>query len=237
MEIPRFGHVLTFTVVFGAMLLRYFLLAGIFYAYCELFRKGKAITQEASPVNLRRDIRWSILSTAVFAFNGTVMIHLWHEGKTAIYNSMDDMGFVYLFLSLPLVLLIHDTYFYWTHRLMHLPRFFRSIHLAHHESRVPTAWTSFAFHPFEALIQALVFPLIVLTIPLHWSALVAFLTFMSLTGILNHLGHELYPGFLERRLGLISATHHQFHHSHIHQNFGLYFIWWDHLMKTEGSRV
>src|SRR3546814_18089983 len=42
--------------------------------------------------------------------------------------------------SVLLYLLIHDTWFYWTHRWMHRPALFRRCHAVHHQSRPPTAW-------------------------------------------------------------------------------------------------
>src|SRR3546814_1568014 len=52
--------------------------------------------------------------------------------------------------SVLLYLLIHDTWFYWTHRWMHRPALFRRCHAVHHQSRPPTAWTAMSFHPWES---------------------------------------------------------------------------------------
>jgi sterol desaturase/sphingolipid hydroxylase (fatty acid hydroxylase superfamily) len=218
------------------MLLRYFSLAGIFNFFCGRTKRPAISSQKRGSFENRRDIFWSVLSSAVFALSGVMIIHLWHLDKTAIYSDISERGIWYFLLSFPLALIIHDTYFYWTHRLFHRPGLFHKFHLAHHESKVPSAWTSFAFHPLEALVQAIILPLIVIFIPLHWIILISFLSFMSLTGLLNHLGYELYPAFLENRFGIISATHHQVHHSKVKMNFGLYFTWWDLFMDTEGKR-
>lgn len=160
------------------------------------------------------------------------MIRLWQHGMTSLYFSMDEYPLWYLPISLIIYLIIHDTYFYWTHRWQHL-NFFRQIHFAHHESRNPTSWTSFAFHPTEALIQALILPLLITLIPINVIILGIFFLIMSLFGITNHLGFEIYPRWFEMRLRLITATHHQYHHENLSKNFGLYFTWWDRLMKTE----
>src|SRR3546814_3287072 len=61
--------------------------------------------------------------------------------------------------SVLLYLLIHDTWFYWTHRWMHRPALFRRCHAVHHQSRPPTAWTAMSFHPWESLVGAIVIPL------------------------------------------------------------------------------
>src|SRR3546814_2958407 len=50
--------------------------------------------------------------------------------------------------------LLHDSFFYWTHRLLHRPRWFRLAHAVHHESRPPTAWAAMSFHPIEAVTRS-----------------------------------------------------------------------------------
>ena len=52
------------------------------------------------------------------------------------------------------MILLHDTYFYWAHRAMHHPKIYRHVHLVHHLSQNPSPWAAFAFHPFEAVIEA-----------------------------------------------------------------------------------
>ena len=87
-----------------------------------------------------------------------------------------------------------------------------------------------AFHPVEALTGAVVIPALVLTVPIHVAALAVVLTVMTVMGVTNHMGWEIFP---ERvwggRLGgwLITASHHQRHHERYRCNYGLYFRWWD----------
>lgn len=105
--------------------------------------------------------------------------------------------------------------------------------MVHHISRNPTAWTSFAFHPFEALIQALFIPVMVFILPIHVTVLGLHLLLMSVFGVTNHLGREIYPSWIEKKFYLITATHHQKHHQSMSVNYGLYFTWWDLLFQTE----
>ena len=142
----------------------------------------------------------------------------------------------YLPLSVLLYLLAHDSWFYWTHRWMHRPRPFRIAHAVHHASRPPTAWAAMAFHPIEALTGAVVIPLLVFLIPIHAGALGVVLTIMTVMGVTNHMGWEIFPAFMWRgRLGawLITASHHQRHHERYGGNYGLYFRFWDRLCGTD----
>jgi Delta7-sterol 5-desaturase len=234
--LPVFTPYQTFLFLTLVMLIRYFALAGTFYFICwRTSRPPISHKPRGADQNLQ-DIKWSVLSSFIFAGAGTLLISLWHGGHTRIYLNVTDYGWVYFMLSLPLYLFLHDTYFYWSHRLLHRGVLYRRIHKVHHHSTIPTAWTSFSFHPLEALLQALVLPLLVVLLPIHWTLLVLFLTLMTILGILNHLGYEFYPAVLERRFKFITASHHQFHHQQVKKNFGLYFTWWDHWMQTEGVR-
>lgn len=135
-----------------------------------------------------------------------------------------------------LYLLAHDTWFYWTHRWMHRPAPFRLAHAVHHASRPPTAWAAMAFHPIEALTGAIVIPFFVFAIPIHIGALAVVLGIMTLMGVTNHMGWEIFPRFLWLGpLGawLITASHHQRHHAEYRGNYGLYFRFWDRLCGTD----
>lgn len=230
---PVYPWYISMLILMVILVLRYFLLSGFFYALCKKLKLTPIDSEGTSFEQIKRDIRWSVLSSMIFALAGTALIIFWQAGWTRIYFDIQKFPIWYLPLSLLAYMFVHDTYFYWTHRLLHSYRF-KECHFAHHESKIPTAWTSFAFHPIEAIIQAIILPVLVLMIPIHWSMLIIFLSLMSLFGVLNHLGYELYPKIFEKYFGLISATHHQRHHRKVNQNFGLYFNWWDLLMKTEG---
>ena len=43
---------------------------------------------------------------------------------TVIYSDIDAYGWFWYLASVPVYLFLHDTYFYWTHRMMHHPRVF-----------------------------------------------------------------------------------------------------------------
>jgi uncharacterized protein (DUF2147 family) len=119
---------------------------------------------------------------------------------------------------------------------MHHPKIFRHVHLVHHRSTNPSPWAAYAFHPFEAVLEAGIFPIIVFAVPAHPLALFIFLTHMILRNVLGHLGVEFLPkNFLKNRWfnWNISTTHHDLHHKDFHHNYGFYFTWWDKFCGTE----
>lgn len=231
-ELPTYSLPLTFLIFSLIMVSRYFVVSGLM---AWTMRKLNLRLFDQASLNreqIRRDMRWSVLSSLVFAASMVLMVRLWQYGTSAIYFNFSDYPLWYIPVSLFLYLFIQDTYFYWTHRLMHKYGF-KHIHLAHHETRSPSAWTSFAFHPWEALIQAAILPVLIVFVPIHFGVLGVFLLIMSAFGVTNHLGAEIYPAFLEKRLSIITANHHQIHHKKLNKNFGLFFSFWDKWMGTE----
>ena len=238
--LPEYSLPLTFLILSGILIARYFFLSGTLYYLCRyLDRKEikKRISENQAHVShVKSDILASLLSSLIFALSGTWMISLWRGGSLGIYHSLELIEVLKGFLVLFILMFLQDTYFYWTHRLLHLPRFFKRFHLTHHYSTAPTAWTSFSFHPVEALLQALILPLLLLLIPTNWIVLIIYLSLMTFLGLVNHLGYEFYgEAFRKNSLfaNLISASHHQIHHTNFSRNFGLYFTFWDKWMGTE----
>ena len=186
---------------------------------------------------IRREIGWSLASAAIYGIPAGIVAWGWqHRGWTRIYSRVDAWPLWYWPLSILLFLLAHDMWFYWTHRWMHAPRLFRIAHAVHHASRPPTAWAAMSFHPVEALTGAVVIPLLVFVIPIHIAALGIVLAVMTIMGVTNHMGWEVFPKrVVNGRLGqwVITATHHQRHHAEYRGNYGLYFRHWDRLCGTD----
>lgn len=232
-------------IFFIAILFRYFVAAGVFFYYYyvlkeEKFRKRRLSKRGWRKNQLRKEMVWSMWSSAIFAFFGALMYLLWQEGYTAIYVDINLHGYGYLPVSLGIILFLHETYYYWIHRWMHHPKIFKKVHKVHHDSLTPTPWTAFSFHPWESLLEALILPVIFLFLPVHISVLGFYLLLMTLSSVINHLDIEVYPAWLQTSLVgklLIGATHHHYHHSEFKTNYGLYFTFWDKWMGTESPAM
>lgn len=147
-----------------------------------------------------------------------------------------ERSWAYFAASVLTLIVAHDAWFYWTHRLLHDPRLFRRLHRLHHRSHAPTPFTSFAFNVGEAVLHAAYLPLILLVLPASLPALAVFGAHMMLRNAIGHCGIELFPARWDGRpvFGwLTTVTHHDLHHADPRWNFGLYFSWWDKLMGTE----
>jgi len=233
---PPTGYVSAFVFLFLGIGVRYFIVAGGAYLVVwrwggDRFRSRRLSSHSPTKAQLRNEIFYSLISSVVFALAGAIVFVAWQSGGTKIYVDISEFGYLYLLVSLPLYLFLHDTYFYFIHRLMHTRALFARVHGVHHESKNPTPWAAFSFHPLEAALEAIILPILFFLIPLHQYAVVVLLTWMTLSSVINHLGYEFFPAAF-RRLPIINATHHQLHHRDVRQNFGLYFTYWDQLLGT-----
>ena len=232
---------LTSAVIFAIVFVRYLVVSGayhymFFHVFGRHFRSRYLNQPSISGKQAKLEIWRSALTSAIFALSGMALLILWQKGWTKIYLDWSDYPWCYHPLSILLALLLHETYYYWLHRWMHLPKVYPWAHKWHHDSIKTSSFTSFSFHPVESLLQAIVIPLLILFLPLHIYALFFLLFLMTISGTINHASVEVYPkGFEKHWLGkwLIGATHHDLHHKRFRFNFGLYFTFWDKWMGTE----
>ncbi len=225
------ASILAMTAIVG---LRYLAVSGGFAFLTRLKFRG---LYRGLDRQIRREIAWSLASALIYGAPAGLLAWGWQEhGWTRLYTDVNAWPLWWLPASVLVYLLLHDAWFYWTHRWMHRPALFRIAHAVHHASRPPTAWAAMSFHPWEAVTGAVVIPALVLTIPIHYAALGVVLGVMTLMGVTNHMGWELFPRRLvEGPAGawLITASHHQRHHQQYGCNYGLYFRFWDRLCGTD----
>ncbi|MBA2747129.1 MAG: sterol desaturase family protein [Flavisolibacter sp.] len=228
-------------VVFAVVIGRYFLIAGLFHLvfyiwFPKKWMKRKISQRDYKPGQFRKEAGWSTLTALIFAFSGACMLLLWQKGFTKIYLDIHQYPLWWLPVSLAIALLIHETYYYWLHRWMHHPGIYRIVHKVHHDSSITSPWTAFSFHPIEGFFQAIFLPALLLVLPMHIYVILAQLTIMTFSSVINHLDIEVYPkGFHRNIIGrwFIGATHHSLHHKQFRYNYGLYFTFWDKWKQTE----
>jgi len=218
---------------------RYFVIAGVvFIIFYYLFQKTLA-HRRSQPLfpdwkHYSRDIMYSMITVIIFATMATLVFFVFSDYSN-LYRPWDKYGQIYYYLCFPLMLLMHDAYFYAMHRLMHHPILYKYVHRVHHLSTNPSPWTAYAFHPLEAIIEAGIIPIIAFTLPVNPPALGLFLLFQFFFNVYGHLGFELLPSkFHKSSIGkwISTGTAHNQHHQHFHGNYGLYTLIWDRLFGT-----
>ena len=228
----------------GIILCRYFLVAGITYwvfysPASQSFINRRLRHRSPSWPAIRHDIKLSAIAAVVFALAAAFILSAYLKGATRLYTDPQHYGLWYLGVSYGAVLILQDTYFYFTHRLFHHPKLFPWLHQGHHQSRYPTPWTSFAFDPLEAVAQALFLVGLVFALPLHFITVLAVLITMTMWAVLNHLGPDRLPTlFPHHWLGrwVIGPAHHSVHHLKYAVHYGLYFTFWDRLLGTQDPK-
>lgn len=187
-----------------------------------------------------RELRTSGVSILVFVFAYSVTNYaleaMFNGPVFKIYNDVATYGWPYLIFSVALWTFGLDTYFYWTHRFMHLPKFYRFFHMTHHRSHNPTPFTAYSFAPPEAVLVYLFVPLFFTIVPMHHVAFVSAMLIQIIRNSMAHCGYELFPrGWVQHPiLGIFTTvTHHDLHHEKGNGNYAFYFTFWDKIMGTE----
>ncbi len=240
-EMNTLDYILTWFFIFQYDWGRYLLFAGLLFVVVSIWKKEawrhrKIRTKTPGTKQIRREIIYSTLATAIFGTFGFFIFLGEQFGFVRLYTSIEDFGWVYFWLSLVVMIVAHDAYFYWTHRLIHHKALFKHAHKTHHRSHNPTPWTAYAFDPLEAAINGAFVFLFVCIAPAHPAVLFLFMTHMIARNVLGHCGYELMPKGMTRHplfKWLTSVTHHDLHHATSAYNFGLYFSYWDKWMGTE----
>ncbi|TDD96986.1 sterol desaturase family protein [Flavobacterium cellulosilyticum] len=221
--------------------LRYFLIAGVAYFVFYIWKKNKLShlkiqEKNPTPIQIKKEFFYSMLSLLIYSATSGLVLYWYKLGVTKIYFDINEYGITYLIGSVFIMVVIHDTYFYWTHKLMHSYKWFYRFHKIHHSSHQPTPWAAFAFHPVEAFISLGIIPLIIFIIPTHPIALILFLIIMTIYNVLIHLGYEIFAKkSVLHFIGKWKNTtrDHDLHHEIGGRfNYGLYFSFWDRIMGT-----
>lgn len=229
-----------FTLILSRAVSRYVLFAALaFFVFYVVLRKPlwfrKIQKRWPRLSDYGRDVVYSMMSIAIFASMATIALFLLGAYTNVYTGPIAGWGAVWFALSFIWMLVLHDTYFYWVHRFMHLKLIFAHVHRVHHRSTNPSPWTAYAFHPIEAVLEAGIILVIAFTLPVHILAIICFFLFQIAYNVYGHLGFELFPrDFHKTWLGRwvnTSVAHNQ-HHSRFSGNYGLYFLVWDRAMGT-----
>jgi sterol desaturase/sphingolipid hydroxylase (fatty acid hydroxylase superfamily) len=231
-----------FTAALAGYLALYFLVNGA----CQLvFCSGlcgdwggrRIQPDRAAPAGqARREMLLSVLNLPFFALSATVAYGLYRRGWTQVYLDLAGTSWLYFAFTVLLILVLHDAYFYWAHRLLHWRPLYRSVHRVHHLAHTPTSWGAYATHPLEGLLisgNLLLYPLL---FPVHPLAVALYIVIQMVYSTLGHCGYDAFPPEFRRRWYLSwhnTPSHHDDHHRYVRGNFGHYLNLWDWLMGTE----
>jgi sterol desaturase/sphingolipid hydroxylase (fatty acid hydroxylase superfamily) len=186
-----------------------------------------------------RETGYSLISILILAMAGTFIIWYRRSESPVLFgdHTTDSAGISWM--TVLALILLHDAYFYFAHRFMHLPGLYRLTHIIHHRSIQPTPMAAFAFQPAEAFLQSFFLIVVFLIHPVSIGSVAIFLFYSLIMNITGHLGYEIFPaGFTRNPWTWWSntPTHHAMHHRYVNCNYSLYFNWWDRLLGTNHER-
>jgi len=202
----------------------------------RLLRARKIREATPPPRQLAFEFLYSLRSMAVFATAGVAISLMERAGVYPLPAMAEGWGSVWLWACVPIGIVAHDAYIYWTHRLMHDPRWFRRLHRRHHLSNNPSPFTAYSFDMGEAVVMigfVFVWPLV---FPTPWGAMQWVMLHQIVRNTLLHCGYELTPARASGRPWfdfITTTTHHDLHHAQAGYNYAPWFTWWDRWMGTE----
>ncbi len=226
-------------IIYTSMI-RYFAITGAAFAVFWILlrerlghRKIQARTPKRSKILY--DIRHSLSGLLAIATTTTIASALQPLGFMQLYDGAADRGWGYFALSIVFLAIGHDTYIYWTHRLIHRKGLFRRVHAVHHHSSNPNPFTAYSLSWLEGMLHGAYLPLMAVCLPLNLWAVGLFLMYMMVMDTYLHLGYELLPRWFARHpitRWLSTSTYHNLHHHRSRCNYSAYFTWWDRMMGT-----
>jgi methylsterol monooxygenase/4-alpha-methyl-delta7-sterol-4alpha-methyl oxidase len=138
-------------------------------------------------------------------------------------------------LSIMFCMMCEDFAFYWSHRMLHTPFFYKHVHKIHHQHIINVSIAAINAHPFEFIFGNLV-PLFVgpllLGDKLHMLSWWGYIQYSLFETLEAHSGYEfpwtpLY--FIPFSTGL---NYHAYHHSANTGNYAIFFSIWDTVFDT-----
>ena len=148
--------------------------------------------------------------------------------------SSNPFWFLVLFLFIPIWSAFH---FYWIHRFLHIPFFYKRYHSLHHRNVNVGPWSGFSMHPVEHLfyISSLCIHWILASHPIH---IIFHALYLGPGAAMTHTGYENLLIKDKKRLAL-GTFYHQLHHRYYECNYGNEEMPWDRWFGTfhDGSQL
>lgn len=216
--IHNYSYYGLYGLTFAYFLILYFVLAPVFLAACKLLNKQgvlhKIIDKQVMRKQLYFEIKNSFISIVLFGFSILPIIYLIRIEKIILLPNT----FFNVLLGILILTIWNEIHFFIVHRIMHFPFFMKHVHFVHHRSKVPSVWSVYSFHWFEALLLSTV-PLTIM--PFVPFSIIAVFLYPLISILLNYAGHCNYRfGAGYGNSWKLFGTFHNEHHSKGRDNFG-----------------
>jgi sterol desaturase/sphingolipid hydroxylase (fatty acid hydroxylase superfamily) len=221
------------------------ILINLFYYACYVLKNKEIekykVTNEPwpwdeNPKKWKKDLKSLLITyfTNYFVFSST-MISFCIKISKPRYDLESSPSFLEFVFQIFFSVCTEDFFNYWSHRIFHLPIFYKRIHKKHHEYYNSIAMACIYAHPIEFIV-ANMFPaltsLLMLRSNMHVITLVCWL---CLRVFYTHDGHSGYdfPFSPFKAFSLnTSSVYHNYHHLKNNGNYGSITRIWDHIFGT-----
>ena len=144
-------------------------------------------------------------------------------------------AFPVYFAQVFFLMMVEDTMFYWSHRLLHQPWIYPYIHKVHHEFYNSIVLTCEYAHPIEYILGNSL-PSLVGSVALggrcHLLSMLIFLTLRLVETAEAHSGYD-FPFSLTKHLPFTCSPHYHNHHHLVNSgNYGSFLMIWDSICGT-----
>ena len=199
----------------------------------SLSRKGVGHVLDKRPLKpgqLQREWRQSLYSVLLFGIGMVVPWGLLQLGWAQLAPSA-SAGRVAL--EIVVLMIWNDVHFWINHRLLHtrpLARF----HTDHHRSIVTTPWSTYSFHPVEALMLGNIILLPMLVHDFYFWSLAAVPVLSLLLNLIGHSNYDFFPRVSDTH-PLAASRRHYLHHARPKGNYGFALAFMDRWMRTQAD--
>lgn len=177
---------------------------------------------------VRNEILRSMVTCAMFALTTAVAHRLL---LTGFYRLRWSRPAWQIGIEIAGLIVWNELHVYVLHRLMHTRWLLRNVHVIHHRSHSPTAYSVYSVHWIEGILMSLVTPIAMLVHDFQFHSIVIFPVLSLMMNVLCHWNHDLFPNLAPNRW-LAMAQRHGMHHTNAHGNFGFTMALFDRLGGT-----
>jgi len=161
---------------------------------------------------------WSIVSgCSIWTAYEVVTYWMFANGYISFLEfRQHPLFFVFLLLLIPL---IHDTHFYFGHRLLHWKPLYKLVHYIHHKNINVGPWSGLSMHPIEHVIY---FSGVLLywIIPIHPLHGLLYMQYVALAPAHSHVGFDKMIVGKKLQIPNTGDYFHYLHHRYFECNYG-----------------
>ena len=184
-------------------------------------------TRAVSAAQWRAEFTQSAVSVLIF---GLGMIFPWGLLQLGWAHLAVDPSATRIALEILALVIWNDVHFWINHRLLHT-KWLRGFHLPHHRSVTTTPFSTYSFHPVEALMLGNVILLPMLVHDFSFWALLSVPLFSLFFNCVGHANYDFFPQVSGAHWFAASRRHH-LHHARYSGNYGFQFTFMDRLFAT-----